>query len=111
MVSVPEATIHEDARPVLPHHDIRMPRQSSMIQPVSEPPLPEPPAHNHLRLRILTTDRSHVLMPLCRGELVHQCSSALVLFLRKNPQNLFDVIAHSPYLEEKDEATDKPRNT
>ena len=33
-----------------------------------------------------------------------------VSFLLKNPQNLLDVITHSPNLEEEDDATDKPPN-
>jgi len=31
IVSMPEATIHKDASPVLPHHDVRLSWQSWMV--------------------------------------------------------------------------------
>ena len=33
---MPEASIHKDTRPVLPHHNIWLPRQSWMIKPITE---------------------------------------------------------------------------
>ena len=36
-VSVTETAIHKDTRPVLPHHNIWLPRQPWMIQPITKP--------------------------------------------------------------------------
>ncbi len=68
---MPETPIHKDASTVLPQHQIRMPRQLRGIQPITESPLPQPSAHNHLRLRILPTDCRHVLVPLFCREFIH----------------------------------------
>ena len=53
VVSVPEAPVHKDARSIFPQHQVRMPRQSFMVQPISEPSLPQPTSHNHFWLCIL----------------------------------------------------------
>ena len=63
-VSMPEAPIHENARPIFLQHQIRMTWQPRRIQPISESPAPQSLAHNHFRLRILRMDRRHILMPL-----------------------------------------------
>ena len=63
-MSMPEATIDEDARPVFSQHQVRMPRQSRRVQPIAESPTPQPTSHNHLRLRVLATNRRHVGMSL-----------------------------------------------
>ena len=68
---MPEAPVHEDTRAILPQHQIRMPRQSLMVQSVSEPPLPQSTAHNHLRLRILPSDRRHIGVSLLWSEFIH----------------------------------------
>ena len=70
-MSMPEAPIHKDARPVFPQHQVRMPRQSFMVQPISESSLPQATSHNHLRLRVLRLDSRHVGMSLLCGESVH----------------------------------------
>ena len=36
-VPMPEATVDENACAVFPHHDIRMPRQTPMVEPIPEP--------------------------------------------------------------------------
>ena len=64
IVSMPEAPIHEDASPVFPQHQVRMPWQPLVIQSISESPLPQPTTHNHLRLRILRPNSRHVIMTL-----------------------------------------------
>ena len=64
MMSMPEAPIHEDASPVFPQHQVRMPWQPLVIQSISESPLPQPTTHNHLRLRILRPNSRHVIMTL-----------------------------------------------
>jgi len=71
VVSMPEATVHKDARPVLPHHNVRLPRQPLMIQPVSIPMSPQPTAYHHLRLRVLSVDGRHIVVALLRGVAIH----------------------------------------
>ena len=74
IMPMPEASIHEYARPVLPQHQVRMSRQPLMIQPIPESPAPQPPAHNHLRFSVLRPYRRHILMPLFFGEFIHVLS-------------------------------------
>ena len=64
LVSMPETSIHKDARPVFPQHQVRMSRQSLMIQSESESSTPQSTTHYHLRLRILRLDSRHVSVPL-----------------------------------------------
>ena len=71
MVSVPEATINKDTGPVFSQDQIWMPRQPFMIQPVSETPLPQPMTHDQLRLSILRTDGSHVIVTLLLSKFIH----------------------------------------
>jgi hypothetical protein len=76
-VSVPEASIYKDAGSVLPHHNIWLPRQPWMIQPITETMPPQPFTHHHLRLCVFAMDSSHVGGTLLFGEPVH-------LYLFKN---------------------------
>jgi len=64
VVSMPEAAVYEDTRPVLPHHNIRLPRQPWMIQSIAESMSPQPTTHHHLRLRVLAVDGSHISVAL-----------------------------------------------
>ena len=59
-VPMPEAPVHEDTRPVFPQHQIRMPWQPLVIEPIAESPLPQPTPHNHLGFRILPPDGRHI---------------------------------------------------
>ena len=77
LVSMPEASIHEDARPVFPQHQVWMPRQSLMIQPISESSTPQPTTHNHLRLRVLRPDGRHIFMTLLFCESVNHIASPI----------------------------------
>lgn len=63
---MPKATVHEDAGPVFPQHDVGMPRQPWTVQSVTETMRPQILAHNHLWLRTLTADSSHILVALVR---------------------------------------------
>ena len=54
--------------------------QSLMVQSVSEPPLPQSTAHNHLRLRILPSDRRHSFVSLLWSEFIHIVSIVTLLF-------------------------------
>ena len=60
MVSVPEAPIHEYARPVLSHNDVWLPWQPWMVQPIAVAMTPQPSAHNHFRLCVLAVNGCHV---------------------------------------------------
>ena len=73
---MPEAPIHEDASPRFPQHQVRMSRQSPMVQPIAEAPTPQPPPHNHFRLRILRFDSRHILVPLLGRKVVHKWSNS-----------------------------------
>ena len=46
-----------------------------MIQPVSEPPFPQPSPHNHLWLRILRMDRCHIIVSLLWAKFIHITST------------------------------------
>ena len=56
---------------------------------------------------------SRVLRPgaALKIDSLSQTILAFVSSLLKNPQNLLNVITHSPHLEEEDYATDKPHKT
>lgn len=70
-VSVTETAIHEDTRPILPKHQVRMSRQPLMVQPIPESPTPQPFTHNHFRLRVLRPNSCHVIVPLLCREFIH----------------------------------------
>ena len=70
VMSMPEATIHEDAGAVFPQYQVRMPRQPFVVQPVSESPFPQPMSHDHFRLRVLRTNSRHVFVSLFFSQMV-----------------------------------------
>ena len=71
-MTMPETTVYKDASSVFTQNDIRMSRQTFMVQSVSESTFPQPLAHNQLQLRVLIVNRRHVLMPLLWSEVVHE---------------------------------------
>ena len=71
LVPMPEAPVHKDACPVFPQHYVRFPRQSRMVEPISEATTPQEFAHQHFRLRVLALYRSHAPVPLFRSQFVH----------------------------------------
>ena len=88
VVSVPKATIDEDASPVFLEHQVGMSWQSFMIEPISEASLPQSTPHNHLRLRVLRTNRSHRFVPLLWSESVgHIIFSVLTQSYKIFPHN------------------------
>ena len=98
LMSMPEAAVHKDARPVLPQHDVWLARQTWMVQPIAESMPPQIVAHQYLRLRILATDGCHVGMKIAVHLLAH-------LFQQERPifspvlavlLKLYDVIADEP---------------
>ena len=64
VMPMPEAAVHEDTRPVLPHHDVWLARQARIVPPVAKPIPPQPLSHHHFRLRVLAVDGSHVSVAL-----------------------------------------------
>ena len=56
-MSVPEASVYEDHRAVLSHNNVGMPRQSRMVQPVTEPMSKEIPPNQYLWFGILAVYR------------------------------------------------------
>ena len=70
-MSVPIASVHEDARAVSQQHYVGLARQSGVVESVSEPTRPQVSAYHHLRLRILAVDGCHAAVPLLWGEVVH----------------------------------------
>ncbi len=59
-MSMPEASVNKDTGPVFPQDQVGVSRQPFVVQSVSESPFPQPTAHNHLGLRILSPDGSHI---------------------------------------------------
>lgn len=70
-VSMPKTSVHKNAGSVFSQNQIRMPRQPLVIKPIAEAPTPQSTPHNHLRLRVLATNRRHVLVPLFRSKFIH----------------------------------------
>ena len=70
-VSVPEASIHEDARMVFAQYDVWVSRQPRVIHPVPEPPAPQEFPHHHLRLRIPAPNGRHILVPLLYRQILY----------------------------------------
>jgi hypothetical protein len=73
-MTMPEAAIDEDTGSVFSQHQVRMPRQSPVVQSITKPSLPQSFAHNHLRLRILRPNRRHIIMSLLCREFIHLTS-------------------------------------
>ena len=71
VVSMPEAAVYEDASAIFPENQVRMSWQSFVVQTITESPLPQALSHNKFRLRVLRTDRSHILVPLLWRKSVH----------------------------------------
>lgn len=71
-VSMPEAAIDKDTGAVFPHHDIGVPGQSLMIEPVPEPSCKEIFPHNEFGPGVLGMDGRHIvvaslLLKRCHG--------------------------------------------
>ena len=65
-MSVPEASIHEDASAVFRQHHIWLPRQPRMTEPVTESTPPQPLPHHFLWLRVLAFYGRHIGVSLGR---------------------------------------------
>lgn len=63
-VSMPEAPVDENRRPVGSHHNIGLPRHTLHVQPIPIPMTPQPPSHLQLWLCVLAADMRHTDVPL-----------------------------------------------
>lgn len=54
-VSMPEAAVHEDARPVFAKHDVRMTRETWMVQPIAKPSAEQEFPYHDFWFGVLTT--------------------------------------------------------
>ena len=67
LMSVPEASIHQNTGTILPQHNIRFSRQPWMIEPISESPSPQELPDKNLRFGILAPDCCHIVVALLYG--------------------------------------------
>lgn len=70
IMAMPKAPIYKDAGPVTAQYNIRLARQSGMVQSISISVTPEKAAHNHFRLSIAAMDCRHIKVPLLRSNSV-----------------------------------------
>ena len=66
-MSMPEASIHQNAGTILPEHNIRFPRQPRMIEPIPESSSPQELPDKNLRFGILASDCRHIVVALLYG--------------------------------------------
>lgn len=69
-MSMPEASIHQNAGTILSEHNIRFSRQPWMIEPISESPSPQELPDKNLRFGILALDCRHVIVALFYGHFI-----------------------------------------
>jgi hypothetical protein len=90
---MPETAVHKDTGPVFPQHQIRMSWQTGRIQPIAKPSTPQSSPHNQFRLRVFRPYSRHILMPLLRGEFIHEANGvfAKVQIISEciSPSNVF----------------------
>ena len=69
---VPEATVDEDDSPVFAQDNVRMTRQTWVVQPIAEPSAEQELPYQYLRLGVLPSYRSHATVALFPGQFVHE---------------------------------------
>lgn len=69
-MTMPEATIHEDARMVFAQYDVWVSRQAWMVEPVSESVRPQVFPDKDFRLGVLAFNCRHVVVALLYGQAV-----------------------------------------
>lgn len=69
-VSVPEASVHEDAGAVFAQHDVRFSWQAWMVEPVSESVRPQVFPDKDFRLGVLAFNCRHVVVALLYSQAV-----------------------------------------
>lgn len=67
---MPEAAVDKDACAVPPQNDVRLSRQTWVVESVSETARPQKFAHKKLRLRVFGTNGSHIPVALFCGQSV-----------------------------------------
>ena len=70
LMSMPEASIHQNAGAILPQHNIRFSRQPWMIEPIPESPSPQELPDKDLRFGILAPDCRHIIVALFYGHFI-----------------------------------------
>ena len=70
LMSMPEASIHQNAGAILPQHNIRFSRQPWMIEPIPESPSPQELPDKNLRFGILASDCRHIMVALFYGHFI-----------------------------------------
>ena len=70
LMSMPEASIHQNAGTILSEHNIRFSRQPWMIEPIPESPSPQEFPDKNLRLGILASDCRHIMVALLYGHFI-----------------------------------------
>ena len=71
-MSVPEASVDEDACGVFPHDDVGMARKPGIVEPESESVGKEVSADNQLRFGVFGVDCRHVVVTLGWGERIQK---------------------------------------
>lgn len=80
-VPMPEAAVDEDDSPVFAQDNVRMPRQTWVVQPVAEPSAEQELSHQFLWRGISPSYRSHTTMALLFGQFVHRGQLGLIFLL------------------------------
>ena len=71
LVSMPEASVDEDARAVFAHYDIRMTGQTRMVQPIAEATAEQEFSDRDFRFGVFSPYRCHAAVALFLSQLVH----------------------------------------
>ena len=71
LMSMPEAAVHKDARPVLPQHDVWLARQTWMVQPIAEATAEQEFSDRDFRFGVFSPYRCHAAVALFLSQLVH----------------------------------------
>ena len=105
-MSMPEASIHQNAGTILSEHNIRFSRQPWMIEPIPESPSPQELPDKNLRFGILASDCRHVMVALfyghfiwhalyllfARGVLVYGLLQEYCLFLEADKMHFYEIL-------------------
>ena len=72
---MPKASVDKDDRTIFAQHDVRMPGQPRMIEPIAKPSAKQEFPHHHLWFGVPPMYRSHAMMPLFFGHFVHSAQN------------------------------------
>ena len=85
LMAMPETAVDKEDRSILSHHDVRMPRQAWMVQPVSESMGKQIAPHQEFRLGVLAADGCHAAMALFFRQFVHSVIIPILIFCLFSP--------------------------